>query len=367
MIDLANGFAERGYAVDLIVLKPVGQYAEQVDARVRIVSLDARRIILSLPKFVSYLRREPPGVLLALDEYTHLLALFARKISRAQTKIFLRVGNMFSELFTRYQGWKNKTIPFFVRKFYKYADGIVANSLGVRDDVIKVTGIDKNKVSVIYNPKNLEFIRARSQEEVEHVWFARKTLPIVIAVGRLRVQKNFSILIRAFARVIQETPARLIIAGGGREEERLRALIRELSLDDSVSLTGYKDNPHAYMRGADIFVSASTWEGLPNAVIEALVCGLPIIASDCSSGPREILAPDTDYHFRLKSGIEYAKYGVLFAVNDEDALVEAMTKLLGDTALCREYASRTSERIKEFDSRKILDDYARVMGITSIS
>lgn len=367
MIDLANGFAERGYAVDLVVLKPVGQYAEQVDARVRVVSLDARRIILSLPKFVSYLRREPPEVLLALDEYTHLLALFARKISRAQTRIFLRVGNMFSELFTHYQGWKNKTLPFFVQKFYKYADGIIANSHGVADDIIKVTGIDKNKVSVIYNPKNLEFIRTRSQEEVGHIWLARKTVPVIIAVGRLRVQKNFPLLIRAFVRVVRNIPSRLIIIGGGREEERLRALLRELDCEDIVSLPGYQDNPYAYMSKADLFVSASLWEGMPNTILEALVCGLPVIASDCDSGPREILAPDTDYRFRLKSGIEYAKYGVLFAVNDENALVEAMTKLLRDTALRREYASRTSERIKEFDSQKILDDYARALGITSIS
>ncbi len=364
MVDLANGFAERGYAVDLVVLKPVGQYKEQVNPRVRVVSLDAGRMIFSLPKLVSYLRQTEPDVLLALDEYTHLLALGARALSGTQTKIILRLGNMLPELFKRYQGWKNRMIlPFLVKTFYKKADGIIANSRGVADDVIAVTGIEKNKVAVVFNPKNLQSIQAHAQEEVPHPWLTHKALPVIIAVGRLREQKNFPLLLRAFARVVKEKPVRLIIVGGGREEVRLRVLVRELGLENSVSLVGYVDNPHAYMGKADLFVATSLWEGLPNAVIEALVCGMPVVASDCDSGPREILAPDTDYHIRLKEGVEYARYGVLFAVNDEDALVEAMVKILSDKELRENYSKKSVERSKDFDAQKIIDEYARAMGV----
>lgn len=364
MVDLANGFVRRGYNVDLAVLKPVGQYAEHVDKRVHVISLDAGRMAFSLPKLISYLRTAKPEVLLALDEYTHLLALVARSLSGDDTRIFLRIGNMLSELFRRYQGWKNKLLlPVLVKTLYKKADGIIANSRGVADDVALVTRIEKEKIVVIANLKDLEFIRTRAREEVEHPWLVHKTLPVVVAVARLREQKNYPLLVRAFANVVKDTPARLIIVGGGREEERLRTLVDELGLEDTVSFVGYRDNPHAYMGKADVFVQASLWEGLPNAVIEALVCGIPVIASDCDSGPREILAPGTDYRFRLKSGIEYAEYGALFAVNDESALTKVIIKFLNDKVLRDTYTRKSAERAGDFDAEKIIDEYARAMGV----
>lgn len=312
------------------------------------------------------MRRERPEVMLALDEYTHLLALLARFLSGARTRIILRIGNMLTELFKRYHDQKSKIVlPFLIRKLYKGADGIIANSRGVADDSIKVTGIDKNKVSVISNPKNIGFIRSLAKESVGHVWLEQKTLPIVITVGRLRVQKNLPLLISAFAKVAEEIPSRLIIVGAGREEGRLRDFIRSVHAENNVSLTGYMDNPHAFTGKSDIFVSTSLWEGMPNSALEAMACGLPIIASDCSSGPREILAPDTDYRFRLKKGIEYAKYGVLTAVNDEDALVQAMMKLLSDAELRAKYASLSKERVKDFDSEKIIGEYALALGLNN--
>lgn len=366
VIEIANAFAARGHTVDLLVLKPVGQYKEKVDARVNVVSLDAGRIIFSLPKLIFYLRRERPEALLALDEYTHLLALMARILSGARTRIVLRIGNMLTELFKRYHDQKSKIIlPFLIKRLYKRADGIIANSRGVADDVIKVTGADKNNVSVISNPKDIGLIRSLAKERAGHVWLERKTLPVIMAVGRLRVQKNLPLLIGAFSKVAKEIPSRLIIVGGGREEGRLRDFIRSLQAENIISLTGYMDNPHAYMGKADMFVSASLWEGMPNSVLEAMACGLPIIASDCSSGPREILAPETDYRFRLKNGVEYAKYGVLTAVNDEDALTQAMIKLLSDAESRAKYASLSEERAKNFDSKKIIGEYARALGLNN--
>lgn len=366
MVDLANSFVARGYNIDMAVLKPVGQYATQVDSRVRVISLDAGRMIFSLPKLVAYLRRERPESLLALDEYTHLLAIIAKRMSGVQTKVVLRIGNMLSELFRRYQGWKNKLLlPIFVKALYKKADGIIANSLGVRDDVIAVTKIKSDRVAVIHNPKNISFIHKQMTERVSHPWLTNKTIPVIVAVGRLRVQKNFPLLLRAFMQVVQRIPSRLIIVGGGREEGRLRSLVRDLSLESSVSFVGYTDNPHMYMSNANMFVATSLWEGLPNAVIEALVCGAPVIVSDCDSGPREILAPDTDYRKRLVKGdgVEYAKYGVLFAVDDEDALVGAMTTMLGDASLRAKYSALSKERAEVFDSEHIVDEYARAFGL----
>ena len=362
MVEIANALAKQGHRVDLLVLKPVGSLAEKVHNKIRVVSLDAGRIALSLFPLIMYLWREKPATLLALDEYSHLLSLLARMLSGVKTHIVLRIGNMLTELFMRYEG-KSRLMPFLVRRLYKKADGIIANSKGVADDVLAVTGILRDRISVIHNPKFINHILALAAEPVTHAWLVQKTVPVVIAVGRLRIQKNFSLLIRAFATVSKNLPSRLIIVGGGREEPRLKALIQELRCEESVSLLGYADNPYAYMSKADIFASASLWEGMPNSLLEAIVCGLPVIASDCSSGPREILAPDTDYKKRLSRGVEQAKYGVLTAVNDEGALVEALRLFLGDEKLRTRYSEAAKERSKDFDSEKIMSEYKRVLGL----
>ncbi len=364
LVEIANALAARGHVIDLLVLKPVGQYASHIDSRVRVISLDAGRMLFSLPKLIAYLRCEKPGALLTLDEYTHVLVLIARPLARVHTRVILRIGNMLSILAERYEG-KAKILPYFSRWLFKRADGIIANSRGVADDVIAVTGIDPSRVTVIMNPKSRYDIREKAQGAVTHEWFSNKTVPIIAAVGRLRVQKNFQLLIRAFAKLPHDVPARLVIVGSGREGDRLRKVAEEVQATDRVLFTEYVDNPYAYLQKADTFVSASLWEGMPNAVLEALVCGVPIIATDCSSGPREILAPDTDYRKRLRvgDGVEYAKYGALYAVNDEAALVEAMTRFLRDPALRQRYMLASDRRSKDFDAQDIVGEYVRVLGV----
>jgi glycosyltransferase involved in cell wall biosynthesis len=364
MITLANAFAVRGYTVDLLVLKPVGQYAEHVNSGVTVHSLDRRRLALSLFPLMTYLRKEEPEVILALDEYTHLLALFARKLTGSKVRIVLRIGNMLSELFTRYEGLKNKIIPPLVRRFYKKADRIIAVSKGVADDIIMVTGIAPERLSVIYQPKPRAEILEKAKVAVDHPWFSDKSIPLALFVGRLRVQKNLPVLLHAFAKVRAGMSARLVLIGTGREEGRLRTLITKLGLEDSVALIGYADNPYSYMNKADVFVFPTLWEGMPNALLEAMVVGLPVISSDCSgAGPREIIAPDTDHTVRLAHGTEYAKYGVLVAVNDENALAEALQKLLSDSELRAQYAAKSRERSADFDADGIIDEYAQALGI----
>jgi glycosyltransferase involved in cell wall biosynthesis len=364
IIEIAGALAGKGHSVDLVVLKPVGQLEGHVDSRVRIVSADAGRMLLSLPKIIAYFRKEKPDVVLATDEYTHLFVIIARMWTGLPTRVILRIGNMLTELFERYEG-KNILLPFFVRRLYKRADHVIANSRGVADDVILVTGIAPEKVSVIYNPKPREKILAEAALPVDHPWLVEKTIPVVIAVGRLRAQKNFDFLIRAFANVRASHPARLIIVGTGREEGRLRGVIAELGCEETVSLAGYTDNPYAWMKKADIYVAASLWEGLPNALLEALVCGLPSIAADCSSGPREILAPETDYRTRLSigDGVEYAAYGALYAVKDGPALSDALERFLSDAKLRERYGALAAERSHAFDAGDIVGEYARAMGL----
>ena len=123
-------------------------------------------------------------------------------------------------------------------------------------------------------------------------------------------------MIRAFASQKNERNARLLILGEGPDRAALEGLVAELGLAQTVSLPGFVDNPYAYMKRAKAFILSSRWEGLPTVLIEALFCGVPVIATDCPSGPHEILAA--------------GKYGRLIAMQDERALSEAMQLALDD-------------------------------------
>ena len=132
-------------------------------------------------------------------------------------------------------------------------------------------------------------LKEKSEEPLEHPWFKDGEPPVVLAVGRLTDQKAFDVLIRAFSLVRKNRPVRLLILGEGEERPVLEPMIWQLGLEQDVSLMGFVQNPYPYMARASLFVLPSRWEGLPTVLVEALYLGMPIIATDCPGGSREIL------------------------------------------------------------------------------
>ena len=129
--------------------------------------------------------------------------------------------------------------------------------------------------------------------------------------------------------------------------------MKELKLNKSVFLLGRVKNPYAFLAKAGVYISCSQSEGFPNALIEAMICGIPVISSDCFSGPREILSPETPPEKKLKTGCEFAEYGVLCAINDKDAYIKAIIKLLTDKKIYNNYLKKGLERAKDFSINKI--------------
>lgn len=184
--------------------------------------------------------------------------------------------------------------------------------------------------------------------------------PIIASMGSLVAQKGMWNLIRAFRSVLPEYPnARLMLLGGG-DPKPYEALAKDLGIAEHVSILGFCKEPHALLARADLFVLPSRYEGMPNALLEAMAVGLPVISADCQSGPREILAPDTELSHRA-ADIEYAPYGVLTPVCEggfldadapetygEAALSRAMLTLLGDEPQRKAYAEKAKTRAKDF-------------------
>jgi glycosyltransferase involved in cell wall biosynthesis len=151
---------------------------------------------------------------------------------------------------------------------------------------------------------------------VDHPWLVAGGPPVVLGVGKFKLQKDFALLIRAFARVRGSRPARLIILGDGPRRDELEGLVNRFGLTADVALPGVVDNPYAWMSRASVFVLSSAWEGLPGVLIEAMACGCPVVSTDCPSGPAEIL--------------DRGKFGSLVPVGDEQAMADAILATLAN-------------------------------------
>jgi glycosyltransferase involved in cell wall biosynthesis len=209
-----------------------------------------------------------------------------------------------------------KLYPELAKWFYPWADAVTAVSSGVADDLAKAARLPQSLIKVIYNPIVTGELQKKAASVLEHPWFRPGEPPVVLGVGRLTGQKAFSVLIEAFARVRKSQPARLVILGEGEERPMLEALIRQLGVEQDVDLPGFVSNPYTYMAHAALFVLSSRWEGLPTVLVEAMSLRTPVIATDCPSGPREI----------LRDG----QYGQLVAVDDPRALALAIQNSLAN-------------------------------------
>jgi len=236
----------------------------------------------------------------------------------------------------------NLFISIMIKLFYNRADSIIAVSDYIKDDLAENYGIDQKKISTIYNPVDIDRIQCLASEPVNHQWF-EENIPIVVSVGRLSKEKGFDYLIRSIAIVMEKTAARLFIAGEGVEEKNLKELSRRLGIDKCVYFSGFQENPYKYMKRSTILVLSSLFEGFPNVLIEAMVCGLPVVSTIYNPGHNEI--------------IENEKNGLLVPVADEKALAEAMLRLLNNPAERRKYSSNAKEKVRQFSLEHIVEQY----------
>lgn len=311
MLNLAIGIAEiEDIDVDLVLVESIGPRMKEIPSSIRVCSLESNRIGTSVIPLARYLRKNRPDALLSALDPANLVAILAKKLARVNTRIIVTEHNTLSLKAKNPSKPRGKIVPALVGLFYPFADGIVAVSKGVADDLSEVTGIARAKIEVIYNPVITPRLRSLSRLEVEHRWFQDSNIPVVLGVGRLAPQKDFTTLIHAIGLVQQSMPVRLIILGEGELRADLEEVVSSLGLEDSVDLPGFVSNPYAYMSKASLFVLSSQWEGLPTVLIESLFCGTTLISTDCPSGPREIL--------------EDGRYGKIIPMEDAEALAQAI-------------------------------------------
>lgn len=349
-LTLAADLAEQGHRVDLVLCQTEGRLSGQVPPKVKVFGLErgplwrARcaalaadpkglkaliwpvllakkpsRSLAYLPSLAQYLRDERPDALLAAKPHPNLEAVWARRLARAKARVVVSERIALSGKVSTSKLWKRRFLPPLIRRTYQMADGIIAVSQGVADDLASVTDIPRDRITAIYNPVVNPDLLGKAAAPLDHPWFAPGAPPVILGAGRLHPDKDFPTLLRAFARVLEKRPARLMILGEAKRDARHKALLElaeELDIVENLAFPGYVANPYAYMSRAGVFVLSSLWEGLPGVLIEALACGCPVVSTDCPSGPREVL--------------ENGAYGVLVPMGDDAAMADGILATLAN-------------------------------------
>lgn len=344
MVNLCGGLAAAGVSTHLITAEAGGALSRAVPPGVELVELGSRRTATSLSGLTRHLRRSRPRAVLGAMAHANLVAALASKLAGLDARIVLTEHVAMSP-FLRHAPLKYRVVASLRRWGYQMADEIVAVAEGTRTDLIERAGIPGERVRVIPNAVLDPRFDARAAEAVEHRWLVPGEPPLILAVGRLKKQKNFLLLIEAFARLRRRRSAHLLILGEGEERARLEAAVRLHGLDRDVEMPGFVSNPPAFMARASLLALSSSWEGLPTVVVEALAVGCPVVATDCPSGPREILG----------SG----RWGRLVPMDDAEAFARAMQETLEAEILRDELRARA----RTYRTESVVAQYRDCLGV----
>jgi glycosyltransferase involved in cell wall biosynthesis len=255
-------------------------------------------------------------VLFSDKDRVNRTAILARWLSGSRARLVLRNGTTVSVDLRDRKPLDRYIQQFSMRHLYRAADSILMPSLGAADDFAALSGIARERIQVVPSPVISDDFHALASAPVDHPWLIEKDCPVILGIGELCGRKDFETLIRAFTLLRQTVQARLIILGRGKRRDRLLALAHRLGVAEAVDLPGFDANPYRFIANADLFALSSRWEGMPMVLIEALSLARPIVATDCPSGPRELLAG--------------GRLGRLVPVGDVRRFARAMQLALGE-------------------------------------
>lgn len=355
---IAERVVAAGMSCDLVVVQGGGDFRHALPSSSRLVQLGAdeggNRAVATLravPALRAYVEARRPGVLFSSGNHVHPLAALALRGVKLPPKLVMRASN--DMVHPRKRGWEALVAPAlaalarpWLKAMFAAADRIVAVSRDLAGNIAGDLDLQGHRIDCLPNGIDLTAVARQAAAPLDDPWFAPGAPPVIVGIGRLVRQKNFPLLVEAFARLRAHTPARLLILGTGAPAAmaRLRAQAERLGVADDVRLAGFCANPFAYLKRADLFVLSSSWEGMSNALLEALACGCPVVATNCPTGTAEVLAN--------------GRFGPLVPLDDAAALADAMA-----WRLARPRASEAlMARARAFSLEDTLDGYVRLFA-----
>jgi glycosyltransferase involved in cell wall biosynthesis len=312
MVLFACTIQELGVDVEIVCAEKKGVLLPLIESRMSIVDLAAPRMLRAVFRLRAYLKKSKPDVLYATIVHANLAAVMASGGLRKQIKVILRESN--APISEKKRTVTRRISHRLVPRFYPRADAVIAVSTKVRDELLQVAPKLKTKLKVLETPVIPGDFVTQAAEDPMHAWFKEGEPPVILGVGRLHSQKNFPLLINAFAEVRKKLDCRLMILGQGLLKKELQALVDSLGITDHVCFAGFCLNPFSYMSRARVFVLSSNYEGMPNVLIQAMALATPVVATDCPGGNAECL--------------ENGALGELVPVGDVAKMAQAIEKSL---------------------------------------
>ena len=313
-------------------------------------------------------KAHPEDTTISFLEYPNLINL----LTRSHGKSIISVRN---HMTNKHKGIKGFFWRISFRLMYNKADLVVAISEGVKRDLIDNYSIKPEKVKVIYNPCDNSAIKKLRDEQIDAKYRKIFKNPVIITSGRMTYQKGQWHLIRAFSAVKEKIPnAKLIILGRGELQGYLEELAKGLNVYNDVEFLGFQENPFKYIHKSKLFVFTSLYEGFGNVLTEALACNIPVISTDCLSGPREILAPSEINDDEIDYSINEKRCGILTPVCDgnmykpndpltkeERVIADRIIRLLNDSEMWDHFSKKSSIRSKDFDEEILIKQWESIL------
>ncbi len=287
---LANGFVDEGYRVNLVVLNLDNSiYDKDLGPEVNLINLNKQHARSAVLAIASYLTKEKPEKVLVFNPQISIILILLRNILGLKFKIISRSINTLSKMKEGQKSiWHKYIVDYLFKKFYSKSDLIIAQSKGMKEDLIQNYNINPKKIEVIYNP-----VSQRIEETQKNTCInKRKTDKSneILFVGRLSEQKGLQYLLKSFKVCVElEKDLKLRIVGEGPLEEQLKFKVKQMGLEEKVAFEGFKEDIIPYYLQADVTVLSSVFEGFPNVLVESISLGTPVVAFDCPSGPKEII------------------------------------------------------------------------------
>jgi glycosyltransferase involved in cell wall biosynthesis len=339
----ARVLADKGHDVDLLIGYIDPQYQFPEVAGVNVLRMNCRNVRRMFFPLRRYLRNAKPDVVFSAEDHLNAVVLLAAISCGSKAKISCSSRVTPFDTYSNAPLTKRWILKHLVRAVMWRADAWTCVSQDMVEQYRRV--FDPAPHVCIYNIVDDRRSRLRLQESVEDGWFLRKDCPVLIAAGRLAPWKGFADLIHAIKELSSRRCVRLVILGDGPLRPELEALILELGLSDVVRLHGYVENPLKFFVHADVFVLSSHVEGLPNVLVEAMMCGCTPVSTDCPTGPREVL--------------QDGKYGYLVPVGDPIAMAAGIERAL-DNPIPK---SILADAVLPFEEETVLKRHFKVLGL----
>ena len=344
-INLAHDWILRGHKVTFVLMKKRGEFLNNVSKKIKIINLNKDRIgSLFFPLLNFFFKKKPEVTLVQMWPLTSI-AVLSWLASFKKGKLILVDHIHLSTSIKKELLISKRFFEFIINLTYKFSSKIIVVSRGVKSDLVKVNKNLSKKIKVIYNPlikKNKKKNINKNSLVANKIW-GKNTDNRILSVGSLKIQKDYFNLIKAFSLLKNLNKSKLLIVGDGPLKNDLKNYAQKLNLKEKIFFVNFKKNLDVFYQTADLFVVSSMWEGFSNVIVESLGFGLPVVSTNCKSGPSEI----------LKNG----KYGTLVPIQKPFKLSEAIFKNLKK----KHNKEKLINRSLDFEISKISNQYLKLI------